>query len=230
MHHNKNTTLNEYKEYKVWDIPTRIFHWVNFLTVLGLIFVACIMMFKKELGITGIEAKIALKEVHIIIGYVFASNLLVRIIWGFIGGKYSRWQTILPGKGYLTQLQGYIRSIKAGTPDTYQGHNPLGRLAILAMILLMITLMLSGFIRAGTDVYYPPFGGTIAQYVANETTPAQDILPYNLNGTDPHKMANIKVVKSFFGKVHEIAAFTLMFIVLLHIFIVIRMEVREGGT
>ncbi len=29
------------KEYKVWDVPTRIFHWLNFLTVISLIFVAC---------------------------------------------------------------------------------------------------------------------------------------------------------------------------------------------
>ena len=219
----------EFKEYTVWDIPTRLFHWINFLSVISLIFVACIMMFKKELGITGIEAKIALKEVHICIGYLFASNLIIRIIWGFIGGQYSRWSNIVPGKGYLKQLRAYIASIKMGKPDTYLGHNPLGRLAITAMILLMLTLLLSGLVRAGTDVYYPPFGNAIAQYVANDNTAAKDILPYNLKGTDPQKMATVKKVKSFFGEVHEIAAFTLMFIILLHIFIVIRMEIHEGG-
>lgn len=217
-------------EHKVWDIPTRVFHWVNFLSVIGLIFVACIMMFKKELGITGLEAKIALKEVHIIIGYVFACNLMMRIIWGFVGGQYSRWKNIVPGKGYITQLKAYLTSIKQGTPDTYLGHNPLGRLAVVAMLLLMLALMLSGFIRAGTDVYYPPFGNAIAQYVADENTLAKDIAPYDKTGTNPQKMADIKVVKSISGEVHEIAAFTLMFIIALHIFIVIRMEIREGGT
>ena len=219
-----------FQEYKVWDLPTRLFHWINFVSIMGLIFVATIMMFKKELGITGLEAKIALKEVHIVIGYFFATNLLVRIVWGFIGGQYSRWKNILPGKGYLAQLREYLSSIKLGKPDTYKGHNPLGRLAVIAMILLMLTLMISGLIRAGTDVYYPPFGGAIAQYVAKDGIPAQNIMPYDTQGTDPQKMAEVKIVKSVFGDVHEAAAFTLMFIILLHIFIVIRSEIREGGT
>ena len=221
---------NTFKEYKVWDIPTRLFHWINFLTTLGLIFMACIMMFKKELGITGLEAKMALKEVHIIIGYIFASNLLVRIIWGFIGGKYSRWRQIIPNKGYVKQLRTYLASIKAGKPDTYLGHNPLGRLAVITMILLMLALVFSGLIRAGTDVYYPPFGGAIAQYIAIDKTVAAEITPYNLQGTDPQKVAQVKVIKSFFGELHELAAFSLMFIIALHIFIVIRMEIREGGS
>ena len=218
-----------FQEYKVWDLPTRLFHWVNVVSIMGLIFVATIMMFKKELGITGLEAKIALKEVHIIIGYVFTINLLWRIIWGFMGGKYSRWSAIIPSKGYLPKLKNYLTSIKLGKPQTYLGHNPLGRLAVTAMIALMLALMLSGLIRAGTDVYYPPFGGAIAQYIADENTPAQNILPYNKQGTDPQKLAQVDAMKDIAGEVHEIAAFTLMFIILLHIFIVVRMEVREEG-
>ncbi len=218
-----------YQEYKVWDLPTRLFHWINVVSIMGLIFVATIMMFKKELGITGLEAKIALKEVHIIIGYVFTINLLWRIIWGFIGGKYSRWSAIIPSKGYLPKLKSYLTSIKLGEPQTYLGHNPLGRLAVTAMIALMLALMLSGLIRAGTDVYYPPFGGAVAHYIADENTSAQDILPYNKQGTDPQKLAQVDAMKDIAGEVHEIAAFTLMFIILLHIFIVVRTETREEG-
>jgi len=55
-----------FKEYNAWDAPIRIFHWVNFISVISLIFVALIMMYKVELGITGVDAKIALKELHVI--------------------------------------------------------------------------------------------------------------------------------------------------------------------
>ena len=48
------------KEYRVWDAPTRIFHWVNFTTVLLLIFMGLMMLFKKDMGITSLDAKIAL--------------------------------------------------------------------------------------------------------------------------------------------------------------------------
>ena len=84
-----------FKEYKVWDLPVRLFHWINFAAVISLIFVGLIMIYKKELGISGVDAKIALKELHIIIGYVFFVNLVFRLFWGFIGNQYSRWSYIL---------------------------------------------------------------------------------------------------------------------------------------
>ena len=76
------------KEYNVWDAPTRVFHWVNFTTVILLIFMGLMMLFKKDLGITSLEAKIALKEIHVLIGYLFVLNLTWRIVWGFVGNGY----------------------------------------------------------------------------------------------------------------------------------------------
>jgi len=146
-----------FKEYKAWDVPIRIFHWVNFISVISLIFVALIMLYKKEIGITNMDAKITLKEIHVIIGYVFVLNLLWRIIWGFIGSKYARWSYIFPGKGFIKQSRSYIKSITDGNPQQYIGHNPLGRFAISFIILLLVTLSDTGLIRAGTDIYYPPF-------------------------------------------------------------------------
>jgi len=104
--------------------PTRVFHWLNFLTIISLIFVGLIMLFKKELGITGIEAKVGLKEVHVIIGYVFLFNFAWRILWGFIGNRYARWYQVLPPKGFKDTLKNYIASIKQGQPQQYAGHRP----------------------------------------------------------------------------------------------------------
>ena len=52
------------------------------------------MLFKKDLGITSVEAKIGLKVLHVTVGYLFVTNLAVRIIWGFIGNRYARWLTV----------------------------------------------------------------------------------------------------------------------------------------
>ena len=219
-----------FQQYKVWDIPTRVFHWLNFTTIICLIFMGLIMLFKKELGITGIEAKVGLKEVHVIIGYVFVLNFAWRIIWGFIGNKYARWSNIVPHKGFISLVRNYIRSVKSGDPEQHIGHNPLGRLAISFILLLMITMAVTGLVRAGTDIYYPPFGSLVADYIAEPGTDPDSILPYVATGTDKDKVASLKAFKDPIGKIHIYTSYVLMFMIVLHIFVVVRTEIREGGT
>ena len=223
-------TNADLKEYKIWDVPTRIFHWINFLTIICLIFVGLIMLFKKDLGITSLEAKVSLKEIHVIIGYVFVLNFAWRIIWGFIGNKYARWNHVLPPKGFKSSLSNYISSIKNGEPQQYTGHNPTGRLAILFIFLLMTTMTVTGLVRAGTDIYYPPIGSLVADYIAAPGTDPASIQPYIATGTDEEKVKNLKAFKGPFGKVHIYTSYVLMFMIVLHIFFVVRAEIREGGT
>jgi Ni/Fe-hydrogenase 1 B-type cytochrome subunit len=219
-----------FQEYKAWDVATRVFHWVNFISIICLIFMGLIMLFKKELGITGIEAKVGLKEVHVLIGYIFVLNFSWRIIWGFIGNKYARWTNILPGKGFISLVRNYIRSVKSGEPEQYIGHNPLGRLAISFILLLMFTMAVTGLVRAGTDIYYPPFGSLVTDYIAEPGTNPDSIKPYVAEGTDKDKAASLKAFKGPFGKIHLYGSYILMFMIVLHIFFVVRSEIREGGS
>lgn len=191
---------SELKEYKVWDAPTRIFHWINFLSVISLIFVALLMMYKTELGISGTEAKVALKELHVTIGYLFVLNLVWRIIWGFIGSKYARWSNIFPGRGFVKETRKYVSSITSGDQRQYIGHNPLGRLAISAIVLLLIIISATGLIRAGTDIYYPPFGSFVQEYIAEPGVNADSIIPYDPVGTNESKASKLKELKSPFEK------------------------------
>ena len=216
-------------EYKVWDLPTRLFHWINVTAIMGLLFLGFVMLYKKELGISAVEAKIALKEVHVIIGYIFGCNLIIRIIWGFIGTAYSRWSNIIPGKNFPSTLRLYITSIKQENTQQFLGHNPLGRLAVTFIFLLLLTSLVSGLIRAGTDIYYPPFGAMVAEHIAAPGVNADNIKPYDSTGTVKEKVDEVFQVKVIFGKTHLYTAFTLMFMIALHIFIVIRTEIKEGG-
>jgi Ni,Fe-hydrogenase I cytochrome b subunit len=56
MHVNQQ---QEIQIYSVWDLPVRLFHWVNFLSVISLLFMGFIMLYKKELGITCLRPKLA---------------------------------------------------------------------------------------------------------------------------------------------------------------------------
>ena len=218
------------KLYKVWDLPTRLFHWINFTTIIGLIIFGLIMLYKKELGITSVEAKIGLKEVHVLIGYVFVLNLAFRILWGFIGNHFARWRTTLPGKGFLQSVRDYKTSLGTENPQQFLGHNPPGRLAVTVMLALMVVMAFTGLIRAGTDIYYPPFGAWVADYVAAPGTDPGSLVPYDPTGVDAEKLDRLKAFKGPFGKVHIYTSYILMFIIVVHIAAVVITEVREGGS
>jgi len=120
----------EYKEYFAWDVPTRWFHWINALAVLGLIATGLVILNDDALGLSS-AGKILLKSIHVSFGYVMAFNLLWRFIWAFFGNRYARWRSILPGgPGYLASLRAYAASFLSGEPQQFVGHNPIARIAI----------------------------------------------------------------------------------------------------
>ena len=140
---------------KVWDRSTRLFHWINALSVILLIIIGTMILNAKTLGIEG-EAKVLLKFIHTIVGYTFAVNLLWRLIWGFFGNRFARWGQILPFyRGFGRDLKSYKASLKNKKPETYVGHNPLARLIISLFSLLLTVQAISGLVLAGTDLYMP---------------------------------------------------------------------------
>jgi len=218
--------MNEFsvKEYQVWDLPTRLFHWINVFAILMLMFVGLVMLNKSAMGIQSMEAKIALKQLHVVIGYIFTLNLLWRVVWGFVGNKHARWSAILPGKNFLADLASYLNSVKTGSPQQFIGHNPVGKLSILVMYLVLVTMAGTGLVRAGTDIYYPPFGTIAAEYVAKDDADPAQILPYDKTNVNPEKYKALKAFKKPIGTVHIYLSYFLMFTVLIHIAAVVKAE------
>jgi len=214
---------------RVWDVPTRIFHWVNFLAVMILMFVGLVMLFKSELGISSVEAKIGLKTLHVTVGYVFVLNLIWRIVWGFIGNRHARWTAVFPGPGTGRQLRDYLASLRAGRPQQYAGHNPAARLSITVIYLALLVMATTGLIRAGTDIYYPPLGAFMAEYVAAAGVDPAEVRPYDESNVDPQRFTQLKEFKKPFGLVHIYTAYFLMFLVVVHIGSVVVAEIREGN-
>jgi len=218
------------RPYESWDLPTRLFHWINFLSVMILSFLGLVMLNKGALGISGTEASIGLKTVHVLVGYVFAINLLVRFAWAFFGNKQARWGSILPGKNFGQRLRAYKVSVKAGQPQAFVGHTPDGRLSIMFMLLLLTVMLVTGMVRAGTDIYYPPLGGIFASQVAADGVSPADIKPYDETGTDPAKLEELKAFKAPFGDIHVYTAYVLWLMILLHVGAVIRLDSSGQGT
>ena len=196
--------MTEFKPYSVWDASVRWFHWINVLCVLGLIAIGVAILNDKALGVSN-DGKIVLKTVHVWIGYVFALNLLWRLVWAFVGGAHSRWRAILPGgRGYLSETSNYLSDVRAGRPRQYLGHNPLGRLAVTLLLLLLVAQATTGLILAGTDLFYPPIGSRIATWVAAPGVDPATLVPYAPTMYDKDAYAGMRSFREPVVEVHEL--------------------------
>ncbi len=216
-----------YTSYRVWDRTIRWFHWINFLAVLGLIGTGLVIYNSRALGLSA-DAKVFMKEFHSWFGYVMTINLLWRILWGFIGGRFSRWSETLPfGRGYMAELGTYLKSLRSGEPRSYLGHNPLGRLMVLALLLLLVIQAVTGLVLAGTDLYYPPIGHWIAEWVAPTGVTPSTLLPGDKTMADAAAWDAMRAFRKPYITLHELVFFMLSAAIVLHIAAVVMGEVRE---
>lgn len=118
---------------RVWDRFVRFFHWSLVTCVLANYFLV-------DDGET----------LHHWIGY-FASVLIVaRIVWGFVGSEYARFTSFFPTPA---RLRAHLAAIRSGQPGFHPGHNPLGAVMMLALMVLVLALGLSGFLQT-TDAFW----------------------------------------------------------------------------
>lgn len=103
---------------RVWDLPTRIFHWLLAFCVIALV-------------ITGLRGGSAM-EWHLKLGYSVLTLLIFRIVWGFIGGHWSRFKQFFYSP--ITILR-YLRG--QSKPEHEVGHNPLGSLSVWGMLFIL---------------------------------------------------------------------------------------------
>ena len=116
----------------IWDRPTRIFHWV-----LAILFVVCF--------VSGSQGRF---DIHIPAGQALLVSVVARIIWGFVGSETSRLSRLV--RSPATVLA-YVREVPRRVPDRYGGHNPLGGLSVLAMLLMLMLHTGLGLFAADVD-------------------------------------------------------------------------------
>jgi Ni/Fe-hydrogenase 1 B-type cytochrome subunit len=207
----------------VWSKNIRLFHWLNVLSVLLLIVIGSVIYFGKDLGIST-EGKILLKTIHVCVGYVFAANLIFRIIIGFIGKGYERWGQTLPFNKVFKQE---LADFKKDKNKTFKGHSPLGKLMVGALMLSLSIQMISGLVIAGTDIYYPPFGQYFASSIAQDKSQVALIKPYSKENVDADAYKEMRNVRKPFITAHVYSFYFLLLLIPLHILAVFFAERRE---
>ena len=129
---------------RVWDLPTRIFHWALFALIIAMV----------ATGLTGGNAM----AWHFRCGYAVLSLLLFRLVWGLIGGKWSRFASFIYSPGTVLR---YLRG--QGQPEHSVGHNPLGAGSVFALLFFL-------FAQVGTGLFSDDdiaASGPLSKFVSN---------------------------------------------------------------
>jgi len=123
---------------RVWDLPTRLFHWTLAALVIG----------------SFVSVKLGNMDWHGRLGYAVLALLLFRLVWGFAGGGYSSFTAFVRGPG---SVMAYLRGASHGP-----GHNPLGALSVLAMLAALLFQASSGLFT-NDDI---AFEGPLSRHVS----------------------------------------------------------------
>ena len=223
-------TANSLNAHEVWDKPTRLFHWVNVFYVFMLIGFGLIILNASAFGITN-DGKILLKTIHVWVGYAFVLNLFFRFYWGFTGNRFARWRQVLPGgPGYMASVLDYASGLFNGRPQHYLGHNPIGRLSVTLIMALLFIQAMTGLFLAGSDIFYPPLGGWIANWIAADGIDPNSLVPYAQEMYDSEAYADMRAIRAPILDTHLYSFYGLVGLIILHIGAVIATEIREGSN
>ena len=114
---------------RVWDIPTRLFHWV----LVGLVICSLVT------GNIGLSAM----QYHEWSGVAIIILIGFRLAWGFVGGQHSRFKNFIKGPRVVVR---YASSLMRKDSNRHIGHNPLGGWSVIAMLTSLL-------IQAGTGLF-----------------------------------------------------------------------------
>ena len=120
---------SELQRVRVWDLPTRVFHWVLALTVVAAVVTA-------KIGGNAMEW-------HLRCGLLVMALLMFRLVWGLVGGYWSRFAAFVYSP---RTVRAYWRG-DAGPGGRYAvGHSPTGAWSVFAMLMLLIVQVATGLV------------------------------------------------------------------------------------
>ena len=127
----------------VWDPLIRIGHW----TLVIAFFTAYL---------SGDD----LFSIHKWAGYVVATYVLVRIVWGLIGSRHARFTDFVRGPGAVF---GYLRGLMTGKVKDYAGHNPAGGAMVVALLFSLLVTTSSGMALYAVEDNAGPLAGIVTE-------------------------------------------------------------------
>ncbi len=129
---------------KIWDLPTRIFHWSLLLAI-----VAC---WQTASGDGNMDR-------HFLCGYIVLALLLFRLVWGVVGSTTSRFAHFLAAP---RAVLAYLKNLRAPNAPPHAGHNPAGGWMVLLLLIALLVISITGLF-ANDDIMSE---GPLAHFVS----------------------------------------------------------------
>jgi len=138
--------MPELRPIRVWDVPVRITHWALVLSVGGLY-------------ATG-EYHWLDMDWHFRFGYATLALVLFRLLWGVFGSEHARFADFLRGP---SAILAYLRSLNRADSSAFLGHNPLGALGVVGLLLLILAQIATGLFSSDQIEVFAPLAERVSQ-------------------------------------------------------------------
>ncbi len=145
----KPESLSGQKTVRVWDLPTRLFHW-SLLVLVAVVWISS-------------EFHGSLFNIHIIGGIAILAMIVFRVIWGVIGSRHALFIDFVRG---WSKVRAYGQSMLTAKAAYHAGHNPIGGWMILALLATLTLTSFSGLFISD-DGYVGPLVGTVSSGLSN---------------------------------------------------------------
>ena len=133
----------------VWDLPLRLFHWLLVASIVA----------------SYITAKlIDDRQWHFYVGYWTLGLLIFRILWGFLGPRHARFTNFVRSPSAIwLYFKGLLK--KGSSPSI--GHNPVGGLMVLVMLVLMTLQAVTGLFTTDAVIWAGPYNPAVSENTAS---------------------------------------------------------------
>jgi cytochrome b len=122
----------------VWDLPVRLFHWLLVASLLA----------------SWLTREFETRQYHMWIGYWTIGLVVFRILWGFVGPRHARFSDFLVSP---SKFAGYASGLFRRDSKPAVGHNPVGGVMVIVMLLVVLAQAVSGLFISDDIVWSGPY-------------------------------------------------------------------------
>lgn len=140
---------NSFENRKVWDFPTRLFHWLLAIAVFAGYYLGDNLSFSNY-------------KWHFWLGYGVGGLIVFRILWGFIGSTASRFASFFPTP---RRIFAYLPEMTKRAPSGEAGHSALGALSVFALLGALAVQVITGLLTYSDEIFA---GGPLADSVSTQ--------------------------------------------------------------